>query len=64
MKDDVGIVEMMYRKVRKLLTQYGTQHPRVEITRMYLNRDTSGKGLLGCGKLFIGRNKRPAAIFT
>ena len=39
-------LEGLDQKTRKLVTMYGTQHPKVDVDRLYLQRCEEGRGLI------------------
>ena len=51
---EVGIInwtkiefEELDRRTRKLVTMYGSHHPKADVDRLYLKRCEGGRGLLG-----------------
>ena len=40
-------LEELDRKTRKLMTMYGTQHPKADVDGQYLQRCEGGRGLIG-----------------
>ena len=40
-------LEELGRRTRKLMTMYGTHHPKADVDRLYLQRYEAGRGLLG-----------------
>ena len=51
---EVGIInwtkiefEELHRRTRKLMTMYGSHHPKADVDRLYLKRCEAGRGLLG-----------------
>ena len=51
---EVGIInwtkiefEELDRRTRKLMTMYGSHHPKADVDRLYLKRCEGGRGLLG-----------------